>query len=218
MEITSTSTTTTSTNGAMTQTGSVGGDYETFLRMLTTQLQNQDPLNPMEASDFAVQLATFSGVEQQVQTNQLLQALASQMALMGLGQLAHWVGMEARAPVDAWYDGDPVTLTPRIPMVADRATLVVKNEMGNEVERRDIALTTEVMQWSGLSAAGTPYPSGHYSFELISYEGDKVLTTEVVPLYARVVETQVEQGQIVLVFEGGKRILASDASGMRNPV
>ena len=44
-----------------------GGDFQTFLKMLTTQIKNQDPLNPMEGSDFAVQLATFSGVEQQVQ-------------------------------------------------------------------------------------------------------------------------------------------------------
>ena len=39
-------------------------DFETFLRMLTVQMQNQNPLNPMESQEFAVQLATFSGVEQ----------------------------------------------------------------------------------------------------------------------------------------------------------
>lgn len=44
-------------------------DFETFLKMLTTQIKNQDPLNPMEGTEFAVQLATFSGVEQQVMTN-----------------------------------------------------------------------------------------------------------------------------------------------------
>ena len=48
------------------QTGVISSDFQTFLTMLTTQLQNQDPLNPVESSDFAVQLATFSGVEQQV--------------------------------------------------------------------------------------------------------------------------------------------------------
>ena len=39
-------------------------DFETFLKMLTVQMQNQDPLNPVESTDYAVQLATFSGVEQ----------------------------------------------------------------------------------------------------------------------------------------------------------
>ena len=51
----------------------ISSDFETFLRMLTVQMQNQDPLNPIQSSDFAVQLATFSGVEQQVRTNDLLE-------------------------------------------------------------------------------------------------------------------------------------------------
>ena len=43
----------------------INSDFETFLKMLTAQMENQDPLNPIESSDYAVQLATFSGVEQQ---------------------------------------------------------------------------------------------------------------------------------------------------------
>jgi flagellar basal-body rod modification protein FlgD len=50
----------------------ISSDFETFLKMLTVQMQNQDPLNPVDSSDYATQLATFSGVEQQVQTNDLL--------------------------------------------------------------------------------------------------------------------------------------------------
>src|SRR5690606_19156239 len=68
------------------------GDFDTFLKMLTTQIANQDPLNPMEGSDFAVQLATFSGVEQQARTNQLIEALASRMGVSGLSQLSGWIG------------------------------------------------------------------------------------------------------------------------------
>lgn len=74
----------------------INSDFETFLIMLTTQMQNQDPLNPIDSSDFAVQLATFSSVEQQVKTNDLLTSLGQQFELMGLSQLAGWVGMEAR--------------------------------------------------------------------------------------------------------------------------
>ena len=70
----------------------ISSDFQTFLRMLTTQMQNQNPLEPIEASDFAVQLATFSGVEQQVRTNDLLSQLTSRM---GLSELANWVGREA---------------------------------------------------------------------------------------------------------------------------
>ena len=59
------------TAGSSTSTGGISSDFNTFLRMLTVQMQNQDPLNPIDSADYAVQLATFSGVEQQVRTNQL---------------------------------------------------------------------------------------------------------------------------------------------------
>src|SRR6056297_3909166 len=74
----------------------LSSDFETFLLMLTTQMQNQDPLNPLESSEFAVQLATFSGVEQQVKTNDLLGSLLSGLASSGMAQMASWIGREAR--------------------------------------------------------------------------------------------------------------------------
>jgi len=40
----------------------ITSDFDTFLRMLTVQMQNQDPLNPIDSADYAVQLATFSGI------------------------------------------------------------------------------------------------------------------------------------------------------------
>jgi len=83
--------------GAPGTTGALSSDFETFLRMLTTQMRNQDPLNPVESADFAVQLATFSSVEQQVQTNALLSGLGTQMATLGMGQFPGWIGLEAEA-------------------------------------------------------------------------------------------------------------------------
>lgn len=50
----------------------LSSDFETFLKMLTTQMENQDPLNPVDSAEFAMQLATFSGVEQQIRTNDIL--------------------------------------------------------------------------------------------------------------------------------------------------
>ena len=69
-------------------------DFETFLRMLTVQMQNQDPLNPVDSSDYATQLATFSGVEQQVLTNDLLKSIAGTFGQGGTAQYAQWVGKE----------------------------------------------------------------------------------------------------------------------------
>ncbi len=105
-------------------------DYTTFLKMLTTQMQNQDPLNPIESTDFAIQLATFSGVEQQVQTNQLLSGLAAQFSLLGMAQLSGWVGQEARTTADVWFDGRAIALTPDAAPAADNLVLNVTGCIG----------------------------------------------------------------------------------------
>ena len=54
---------------------SLSGNFDTFLRLLTTQLQNQDPLEPMDATKFTEQLVSYSQVEQQINTNANLESL-----------------------------------------------------------------------------------------------------------------------------------------------
>ena len=56
-------------------------DYNAFLRLLIAQLQNQDPLNPMEGTEYTAQLAQFSSVEQSIQTNQKLDSLMTSFSL-----------------------------------------------------------------------------------------------------------------------------------------
>jgi len=104
-------------------TPEISSDFETFLRMLTVQMQNQDPLNPVDSSDYAVQLATFSSVEQQVHTNDLLRALQGQMGTGGIAQMADWIGKEARTAAAVAVNGAPVTLYPAVTTGADSAQI-----------------------------------------------------------------------------------------------
>lgn len=195
----------------------IDSDFQTFLVMLTTQMQNQDPLNPIESSDYAVQLATFSGVEQQVQTNDLLKNLVTQMGLMGMAQLAGWVGMEARAAAPAWFDGDPVTLAPNPASVADEAVLVVYDSNGAEVSRRSIPVSADPVQWNGLTETGSVLGSGLYTFRLESYlNGSQIANTQV-ETYAPIVEARGENGGTVLILEGGARISSNDVTALRKP-
>lgn len=64
-------------------------DYDTFLTLLVTQLENQDPLEPISETEFIAQLATFSNVEQNTRTNENLATLMTQT---GLAQAAGLVG------------------------------------------------------------------------------------------------------------------------------
>lgn len=195
----------------------LSSDFQTFLEMLTVQMKNQDPLNPVDSSDYAVQLATFSSVEQQVLTNDLLSGLWQQMANTGMTQLAGWVGMEARTSAPAMFDGSPISLSPLPAKLADAAWLVVRDEHGTEVQRQQIGLTGEPVEWAGVDSSGNPLPSAIYSFEVENHSSGALLGTTPVETYSNVIEAQTYNGTTLLVLEGGVQVLTTDVTALRRP-
>ena len=178
------------------------GDFETFLRMLTAQLKNQDPLNPMQGSDFAVQLATFSGVEQQAQTNNLLAQLTQQMG-GGLGQLTDWIGREVRVSGPVWFGDKPVTLDITPDSRADSVQLVTLSSTGRELMREEIGPGDGQVDWFGRDGLGGKLPDGMYSFRVESWKDGELLTETDVGAYSQVVEAELAKGGVQLVLEGG---------------
>lgn len=194
----------------------LSSDFETFIKMLTVQMENQDPLNPMDSQDFATQLATFSGVEQQVKTNDLLGALSGQMLLSGLSDMASWVGMEARVAAPAYFQGSPVEILPTIPVVADSAQLVVSNADGVVVQRLAIPIDQESISWAGVGPNGQPFPSGEYAFQIEASSQDSVIDTSTPEIYARVQEVRIQDGATVLGLVGGQVLPSSAVVGLRS--
>lgn len=195
----------------------INSDFNTFLRMLTVQLQNQDPLNPIESTDYAVQLATFSGVEQQVQTNTLLTALAGRFDLLGMAQLSGWVGQEAASTAPVHFDGTPVTLLPAPANGADAAVLTVTDAAGNLVSRETLPLGGAPYEWFGADAAGNPLPNGLYTLRLESQRGEEVIDTTPIPAYARIAEARRDGDGVMLVLQGGVQVRAEDVTALRIP-
>lgn len=193
----------------------ISSDFETFIKMLTTQMENQDPLNPIESADFAVQLATFSSVEQQVKTNDLLTSLADRVGGLGVAQLSGWVGMTARAQVPVAFDGAPVTLAVESAPQANRAELVVRNEDGAVVLRQAALAESSTLDWAGIDDDGVPLPPGTYAVSLDSYNGDELLASNAVVVHDRIVEARNEGGQTILVMAGGQEIPSGDILGLR---
>lgn len=190
-------------------------DYDTFLHLLTVQMQNQDPLNPIDSSDYAVQLATFSGVEQQTLTNDLLAAMQGQLGLFGMGQMAGWVGQEAQATMPVAVAGAPVSLLAEARAGADRAVMVVRDAAGSVVNRVDLSPEVGAFDWQPVDIAGGPLPAGLYDVTLESYLGEDRLGVDAMPSYARIAEVQSEGGAVWLVMEGGARIQAAAVRGLR---
>lgn len=190
----------------------ISSDFQTFLRMLTVQMQNQNPLEPIEASDFAVQLATFSGVEQQVRTNDLLTQLSSRM---GLAEMAGWIGREALTSAPVYLDGTPRRLVPPEMPEADRAELVLTDRAGREVTRRAIdPRATEILFEMPHETDGG-VPRGHYAVKVESFRGSVSLGAEPALSYARINEARNDQGAMLLVLEGGHLIDSAQVMGLR---
>lgn len=222
MDVTSTNTLQqTSTTEALSQADSdatvINADFQAFLQLLTAQMENQDPLNPMSSEDLATQLATFSGVEQQVRTNQLLEDMMSGSQISNIGQFAGWIGLEARADMPAYYDGEPVTLSLDPPSAADRVDLVVTNEDGLEVRRIQVDATSEPMTFLGTDNDGNDLPEGVYNFNMEAFTGDQLIESSGAQVYAQVREVFARDGATWVTLAGGVQVDSANVQGVRAP-
>ena len=120
-------------------------DYETFLTMLTTQLENQDPLDPVESQDLAVQLATFSGVEQQTLTNELLSQLSQALGAGSMSEMSNWIGREVLSDELVSFSGAPIEVEFGIPDQATSAELIVLDSNDREVQRLTVPLAEHLV-------------------------------------------------------------------------
>jgi len=226
MDVTSTTTQTASRTAAGAQGGAtsqtarqgtlINSDFQTFLVMLTTQMQNQDPLNPIESSDYAAQLATFSGVEQQVRTNELLQALVGADGGAGLAAYAGWIGREVRSTAAAWFGDDPVRLEIAADKAADEVVLVTFDANGKMVSREAIGPGSGEVEWFGMDADGNRLPEGHYSFRIENWQGETKLSESPVESYSRVVGVEAGTNGAELRLAGGNSVAASAVSALRD--
>mgnify|MGYP004006095787 CR=1 FL=1 len=124
-------------------------DFETFVKMLTTQLKNQDPLDPMDSANFASQLAAFSSVEQQVLTNNHLETIQTHLGSSELLQFTEWIGKFAKVTGPAHFSGTSIDIAISIPESTERADFIVKNESGSVVFRKPISNDTTEFSWGG---------------------------------------------------------------------
>ena len=193
----------------------ISSDFETFLRMLTAQVQNQDPLNPVDSTDYATQLATFSSVEQQVLTNDLLRAMGDQLGGGALREASGWIGMEALARAPVMFEGSPVVYRPDFAPGADTAALVVRNAQGDVIQRLAIDPGLDQGSWDGTDSFGAPAPAGVYRLEIESYENGALIDTRLSTAYSRIEEARLDGGVVMLRLADGSEVAASLVTGLR---
>jgi flagellar basal-body rod modification protein FlgD len=160
----------------------IAGNFQSFLTLLTTQLQNQNPLDPLDTNQFTQQLVEFAGVQQQLNTNDSLATLVSLQQTAQSTQALSFVGKTAvvngsTAPLTdsqaGWELSVPTNST---------ATITIANSTGQTVYSGSYAMTAgngQSFVWNGLGNDGTQYPDGSYTLTAVAKDasGNPVAVT-----------------------------------------
>lgn len=201
---------TTSTTSASTTSGTqLNQDFDDFLLLLTTQLQNQDPLSPMDTSEFTNQLVQFSQVEQQIATNSNLETLLAMQTLNMTALGVSFIGKEVEVDGNSFKtDGSsPSTMSYYMPADASSGTLTIKNADGDVVYSTESATKSgrHDFTWDGLDNDGNAVPAGTYTVTVTALDSNKqsLSVTTSVPGYVTGLESA-DDGSLMLVINGEK--------------
>lgn len=204
MEISTTDNQTATTAAAAQSTASQNfrEEYNTFLMLLTTQIRNQDPLAPLDATQFVEQLATFSSLEQQVTTNDHLEAIGWMIAQLFEESANEWVGTQGEVTT-SWvpYEGGEVEFTADIPAGADNAVMVLRDTAGNLIDSQTLKADQAPWTWDGKTAKGAEADSGLYQMTIELYKDGQAVGVMEPRIIAKVTSVSVEDGEVVLGFE-----------------
>jgi flagellar basal-body rod modification protein FlgD len=150
---------------------SLSGNFDTFLRLLTTQLQYQDPLEPLDATKFTEQLVSYSQVEQQINTNANLEALIAMQRSAAGANAVGYLGKTALTQGDA-SSLDAGGASWRYALPADAATVQLRITDANGNVVRTLAGSTTLgahdFTWDGQNSGGVAMPAGAYRLVVVA--------------------------------------------------
>ena len=165
-------TTQTSASGGRAAAG-FGGDFNTFLTLLTTQLKNQSPLDPLDTNQFTQQLVQFAGVEQQLKSNDTLSSILTAMRSSSTSNAASYIGMKVTADGStAPLAKGAATWTVNAAKDTKRATVTISNADGAAVATKSMAFKAgaQAFAWDGRDASGSVQPDGDYRIAITALD------------------------------------------------
>jgi flagellar basal-body rod modification protein FlgD len=183
----------------------IAGNFQTFLQLLTTQLKNQNPLDPLDTNQFTQQLVQFAQVEQQLKSNDQLATLVALQKTAQSTQALEFVGQTvsvdgATAPLAngraTWLLSVPKPST---------GTVVIKTATGQTAYNGTYALpagTGQPFVWDGKDASGLQWPNGNYTISVTAQDASGQPVAVPTEIQARVDSADLTQTPPVLAIAG----------------
>ena len=189
--------------------GQLGEDYTKFLTLLTAQIQNQDPLEPVDSTQFVAQLAQLSQVEQAVQTNTQLETLTSQISgLLNLGG-TDLLGRDVTVQSDVVMLEDGTSSTSyEVGAGAAEVTAKIYDPLGRNVRTINglstVSGTANPLGWDGKDDYGNAQLAGKYTVVLTAKDaaGNNIAIQP--SRSARVEDVRFREGEIIFGLDGGE--------------
>jgi flagellar basal-body rod modification protein FlgD len=153
--------------------GTLGRDE--FLNLLITQLQHQDPLEPMEGTEFITQLAQFSELDEVRNVSEEISKLSTQMANLTDFNALSLLGQEAEISGDRVFhqEGVPAEIRFELGSAADQAMVTIYDPLGlavRDIALGDLAAGDQTVIWDGRGLNGALLPAGTYRYSVMAQD------------------------------------------------
>ncbi|WP_421790654.1 flagellar hook assembly protein FlgD [Hyphobacterium sp.] len=200
--------------GSQTQNAqaSLANNFEMFLTLLTEQMKAQDPLNPLDSTEFVNQLVAFSGVEQEIRSNENLESLITIQAAAAQGAAVGFIGREATvaSPDGVLRQGD-AEWTYILPENSQGTLITIKDANGRTVATAEGEANagTHTFNWDGTDLSGDQLDDGTYTMEISAVNDDGLPMQAEILTTARVTGVDFSGSEVVVEMDGLRVRLSS---------
>ncbi len=210
----------TTTNDTAGAAADLADNFDTFLTLLTEQLQNQDPLNPMDSQQFVSQLVEFSSVEQQIASNDALESLLALQSADARMSATEFVGRDVTVstPNQALANGE-AKWNYSLPRGAETSELMITDERGAVVATLPGQITAgeHTISWDGRTNAGNTAADGVYTLNVVARDADGAAIDASVRITARATGVEMIEDDVVVEI-GALRVPAGNVIAVRESV
>jgi len=188
---------------------SFGNNFSTFLTLLTTQLQHQDPTSPMDSSQFTNQLVEFSSVEQAIQENSQLGTLISLQQQNQSAAAVSYLGKTVEVTGNALpLVNSEGQFSYTLQGTAQSASVVITDQNGNEIRTMPVSTASgkQIVTWNGQNDSGNTVPDGVYGFQVVATDATNKPVANTTTFFGPVTQVSTGTGNQVNLMVGGQSV------------